>query len=52
MEGIRVYVNLEDEGATVSDLRVGIQRKKPIKCKSRGGYSHLSYRPVGLSILN
>jgi hypothetical protein len=35
MEGMRVYVCLWDEGATVSDLRVGIQRKKPTKSANK-----------------
>mgnify|MGYP004180058885 CR=1 FL=1 len=35
MEGMRVYVNLWGGGATVSDLRVGNQRKKPTKSANK-----------------
>jgi hypothetical protein len=35
MEGMRVYVNLMNGGATVSDLRVGKQRKKPTKSANK-----------------
>ena len=35
MEGMRVFVYLNDEDATVSDLRVGKQRKKPTKSANK-----------------
>ena len=35
MEGMRLYVFLGYEGATVSDLRVGNQRKKPMKSANK-----------------
>ena len=35
MEGMRVFVGLCDAGATVSDLRVGKQRKKPTKSANK-----------------